>query len=133
MFHAHAFQMTVWLALGIAVLSAIARGFWLYRASLTWPTADGLITRIDIKRRQDTGIGGGHYFCATFSYDFRDAQGYRVWGSWYKNFSSEESARELPRENCRSEKKLSSGSTRKILPSTVWNWIPGPTPATGQP
>ena len=95
MFRAHAFQMTVWLALGIAVLSAIARGFWLYRASLTWPTADGLITRIDIERRQDAGIGGGHYFCATFSYDFRDAKGCRVWGSWYKNFSSEENAREF--------------------------------------
>ena len=95
MFRAHPFQMTVWLALGMAVLSAIARGFWLYRASLTWPTADGLITRIDIERRQDTGIDGGHYFCATFSYDFRDAKGGRVWGSWYKNFSSEESAREF--------------------------------------
>jgi len=84
--------MAVWLALGIAVLSAIARGFWLYRASLAWPTADGLITRIDIERRQDTR---GHYFCATFSYDFRDDKGYRVWGSWYKNFSSEENAREF--------------------------------------
>jgi len=49
MFHAHAFQLAVWLALGTAVLSAIARGFWLYRASLAWPTADGLITRIDIR------------------------------------------------------------------------------------
>jgi hypothetical protein len=98
MFRAHEFQMAVWLALGIAVLSVIARGFWLYRASLAWPTADGLITRIDIERRQDTR---GHYFCATFSYDFRDAKGCRVWGSWYKNFSSEENAgefvaRELP-------------------------------------
>ncbi len=48
-----------------------------------------------MERRQDTRIGGGHYFCATFSYDFRDAKGYRVWGSWYKNFSSEENAREF--------------------------------------
>jgi hypothetical protein len=80
---------------GIAVLSAIARGFWLYRGSLTWPTADGSITRIDIERRPDAGIGGGHYFCATFSYDFRDAKGCRVWGSWYKKFSSEENAREF--------------------------------------
>ena len=95
MFRAHPFQMTVWLALVMAVLSAMARGFWLYRASLTWPTADGLITRIDIERRQDTGIGGGHCFCATFSYDFRDAKGGRVWGSWYKNFSREETAREF--------------------------------------
>ena len=132
MFRAHAFQMTVWLALGIAVLSAIARGFWLYRGSLTWPTADGSITRIDIERRPDAGIGGGHYFCATFSYDFRDAKGCRV-EVGIKIFQVKKTLVNLPRENCPSEKKLSSRSTRKILPSTVWNWIPGPTLATGQP
>src|SRR6266403_2530387 len=110
MFRAHAFQLAVWLALGIAVLSAIARGFWLYRASLTWPTADGLITRIDMERRQDTGIGGGHYFCATFSYDFRDAKGYRVWGKLaHKNFSSEENTRQFAARELPVGKKLSSG------------------------
>jgi hypothetical protein len=76
MFPAHASQMAVWPAQGIAVLSAIACGFWLYRASLAWPAADGLITRMDVERRQDTGIGGGHYFCATFSHDFRNAKGF---------------------------------------------------------
>jgi hypothetical protein len=95
MFRAHEFQMVVWLALGLAMLSAIARGFWLYRASLNWPTADGVVTRIDVEPRQSSGISDGHYFCATFSYDFRDAKGNRVWGSWYKNFSSEENAREF--------------------------------------
>jgi hypothetical protein len=32
-----------WLALGLALIAAMARGFWLYRASLTWPTADGVV------------------------------------------------------------------------------------------
>jgi hypothetical protein len=43
---------STWLVgLGLALIAAvIARGFWLYRASLTWPTADGVITRIDIER-----------------------------------------------------------------------------------
>jgi hypothetical protein len=87
---------TVWLlALGLALISAIARGFWLYRSSLTWPTADGVITRIGIERQQDSAIYGGHYFCATFSYDFRDPAGRRVCGSWYKNFSTEDDAREF--------------------------------------
>jgi len=66
----------LWLALGLAVVTAIGRGFWLYRASLTWPTADGVITRLDVDRQRDTN--GGHYFRATFSYDFRDPQGHRV-------------------------------------------------------
>jgi hypothetical protein len=95
MFRAPEFQMAVWLALGLAMLPAIARGFWLYRASLNWPTADGVVTRIDVERRQASGISDGYYFCATFSYDFCDAKGNRVWGSWYKNFSSEENAREF--------------------------------------
>jgi hypothetical protein len=85
----------LWLALGLAMLSAIARGFWLYRASLNWPTADGVVTRIDVERRQASGTSDGYYFCATFSYDFCDAKGNRVCGSWYKNFSSEENAREF--------------------------------------
>jgi len=39
MYRAHEFQTVGLLALGLAVISAIARGFWLYRASLTM--ADG--------------------------------------------------------------------------------------------
>jgi len=63
----------LWLALGLAVVTATGRGFWLYRASLTWPTADGVITRIDVDRQRDTN--GGHYFRATFSCEFRGPQG----------------------------------------------------------
>ncbi|HSC46232.1 MAG TPA: DUF3592 domain-containing protein [Candidatus Acidoferrum sp.] len=80
---------------GAAIAGVVGRGFWLYRASLTWPTADGVITRIDIERKYGTGRSGGHYFCATFTYDFRDARGQRVSGSWYKNFSTEADAREF--------------------------------------
>ena len=93
MYRAQEFQTIGLLALGLAAISAIARGFWLYRASLTWPTADGVITRIDIERRRDAS--GGHYFCATFSYDFHDPAANRLNGSWYKNFSSEEEARQF--------------------------------------
>jgi len=89
-----------------------------------WP-AQGIF-----ERRQDTGIGGGHHFCATFSHDFRNAKGFSMWGSWHKNFSTEETARELAARELPVEKKLSSGSTRKLLPSAVWNWIPGPALAT---
>ena len=93
MHRAQEFQTIGLLALGLAAISAIARGFWLYRASLTWPTADGVITRIDIERCRDASIHGGHYFCATFSYDFHDPAANRLYGSWYKNFSNEEEAR----------------------------------------
>lgn len=93
---AYEVQTTVWLLpLGFALIVAIARGFWLYRASLTWPTADGVITRIDLQRLGDAHIHGGHYFRATFSYDFPGPAGNRMFGSWYKNFSSEEDAREF--------------------------------------
>ena len=103
MYRAQELQTIGWLALSLALISAIARGFLLYRASLTWPTADGVITRIDIERCRDASIHGGHYFCATFSYDFRDPAGNRLYGSWYKNFSSEEEAREF------SERELAVG------------------------
>jgi Protein of unknown function (DUF3592) len=86
-------MMFWWLALGLAVLCVSARGFWLYWALLTWPTADGVITRVDVVRQQDSVQHGGHYFSATFSYDFPDPAGLHLSGSWYKNFSSEEEAR----------------------------------------
>jgi len=96
MSHAHDLQLMVWwAALALAVVFAIGRGFWLYRASLTWPTADGEITRLDIERKQDPGHVGGHHFCATFTYDFRDPNGNRISGNWYKDFSSEADAREF--------------------------------------
>jgi hypothetical protein len=83
------------LALGLAATCAIARGFWLYRMSLTWPTAEALVTRIDVERRRDADMHGGPYFRATFSYDFCTPASERFSGSWYKNFSTEEDAREF--------------------------------------
>jgi hypothetical protein len=109
MYRTQEFQTIGLLALGLAAISAIARGFWLYRASLTWPTADGVITRIDIERRWDASIHGGHYFCATFSYDFRNPAANRLYGSWYKNFSSDEEARQLSRTSGVKEKRKSPG------------------------
>src|SRR5262245_60241074 len=66
----HMKGIAMWLALSgiaLAVAAAIARGFWLYRASLTWLTADGTITRLDVERKH---ASSGHFFLATFSYDF---------------------------------------------------------------
>ena len=82
-------RMLFWLVPALATVAVIARGFWLYRASLTWPTTAGVITRVDIERKRGAG---GHYFCATFTYDFQDPNGLRLSGTWYKNFSSEPEA-----------------------------------------
>jgi Protein of unknown function (DUF3592) len=84
------YRMIFWLVPALATVAVIARGFWLYRASLTWPTTDGVIIRVDIERKR--GAGGGHYFCATFTYGFQDPNGLRLSGTWYKNFSSEPEA-----------------------------------------
>ena len=86
----------VWIAVcatGALVTGAIARGFWIYRKSLTWPTAEGEITRLDVERRRTAGEG--HYFRAIFSYDFRHPDGTRQHGDWSKNFSSDAEAREF--------------------------------------
>jgi hypothetical protein len=77
---------------GLAALGVLVRGFWLYRASLTWPTADGTITRLDVERQRTSR---GHFFLATFSYDFRTPQGQLFHGTWSKNFSTEQEAREF--------------------------------------
>jgi hypothetical protein len=92
----HGDYLTVfWLALALTTIAVIGRGFWLYRASLTWPTADGVITGLDIERKRDGAREGGHYFSATFAYDFHDPSGHRVLGTWYKNFSTESEARDF--------------------------------------
>jgi len=93
MFRSHDYQMLFWLALAVATVAVIARGLWAYRALLTWPTADGAITRLDIERKWDGG--SGHYFCATFTYDFQDPDGHCLSGTWYKNFSTEPEARDF--------------------------------------
>jgi hypothetical protein len=102
-----AFLATPWrVGLGLAAVVVIARGFWLYRASLTWPAADGVITRIDIDRKNDGGSQSGHYFSATFTYDFQDPRGQRMSGSWYKNFSTESDAREFAERELPVDKKV---------------------------
>ena len=93
MFRSSNYQMLFWLAASSVTIAVIARGLWLYRASLTWPTADGVISRVDIERRRDPS--GGRYFRATFSYDFQDPDGRPVSGAWYKNFSNEAEARDF--------------------------------------
>jgi uncharacterized protein DUF3592 len=99
---------TRWLiGLGLTLIAAvIARGFWLYHVSLTWPIADGVITRIDIERKYGGGSTSGHYFSATFTYDFRDPGGHRVSGNWYKNFSTESEAREFAEQELPVDKKV---------------------------
>jgi hypothetical protein len=95
MLRSNDYQMLFWLAVALATFAVIARGLWLYRASLTWPTADGAITRVDIERKRGASITGGHYFCATLTYDFLDPDGNRLSGTWYKNFSTEPEARDF--------------------------------------
>lgn len=77
---------------GIAAFSVLARAFWLYRKSLTWPTADGVVTRLDVEAIR---MGNGRQILATFTYDFRDPSGQRQHGNWTKFFSTEQAAREF--------------------------------------
>jgi hypothetical protein len=92
MLHPHSYLPVFWGALALATLVVIARGCWLYRASLGWPTVDGTITRIDIQRKRTSS---GPYFSATFTYEFRDSNGHHLSGTWHKNFSSEPDARDF--------------------------------------
>jgi hypothetical protein len=78
--------------LGVASLSVIARAFSLYRKSLTWPTADGIVTRLDVEAIR---MGSGRSILATFTYDFHDPSGHRQHGNWTKFFSTEQAAREF--------------------------------------
>jgi Protein of unknown function (DUF3592) len=94
MLRPHDYQTLFWLALALAIVAVIARVLWLYRGSVNWPTADGAIIRLDVERQRESS-GGGHYFRATFTYDFQDADGDRLSGTWYKNFSSELEARDF--------------------------------------
>jgi hypothetical protein len=88
------------------VAYAVVRGFFTYRASITWPTADGVITRLDVERIYTGGAHSGHVFRATFTYDFRDPSGSRVSGDWYKNFSTEADARDFAARELPVDKKV---------------------------
>src|SRR6476619_6757007 len=98
------FALVFWLALGITVISAIARGFWLYRASLTWPTADGEITRLDIERKRDADTSGKHYHCATFTYDFVIPRALAFQAIGTKTSPPKATLANSPDENCPSER-----------------------------
>jgi hypothetical protein len=77
---------------GVASVSVIARAFCIYRKSLTWPTADGVVTRLDVDAIR---TGDGRSILATFTYDFRDPSGHRQHGNWSKFFSTEQAARKF--------------------------------------
>lgn len=92
----HMKSVATWMVMGgigFVALAAISRAWWLYRSSLDWPTADGSITRLDLERRSSPGEG--HHFQATFSYDFRARDGGLFHGTWSKDFSSQQDAREF--------------------------------------
>jgi len=61
---------------------------------------------MEIERKYGGGLTGGHYFCATFTYEFGDSHGHRISGSWYKNFSSEAEAREFGERELPVDKKV---------------------------
>src|SRR4051794_17152997 len=94
MFHGLDYHAFLWLA-ALVIALVLGRTLWVYRGSGSWPTADGAITSVDVQRKQDGDIDGGHYICATFSYEFQDLGGNRKTGSWYKNFRSEADARDF--------------------------------------
>src|SRR6476660_1052635 len=96
MLRPHDHQTLLWVALAIAAVAMIARALWLYRGSLTWPTADGSITRLEVERKR---VSGGGYFCATFTYEFLDPDGRRLSGTWYKNSSPEGELPTSPEQN----------------------------------
>jgi hypothetical protein len=89
------YHIFLWLIPVVMIAIVFGRTLWVYRGSNNWPTADGTITHLDVQRKQDAGIDGGHYTCATFTYEFQDLQGQRQSGTWYKNFSTDSDARDF--------------------------------------
>ena len=92
MFDPADYHFLFWLIPLVVIGIAIGRTLWVYRGSSDWPTADGAITGLDVQRRR---TGDGHYFCATFTYEFHDLDGHQKTGTWYKNFSTEPDARDF--------------------------------------
>jgi hypothetical protein len=77
---------------------ALGRTLWVYRGSANWPVVEGTITGLDVQPRRDAD---GRYSYATFTYEFQDREGCQKSGTWHKNFSTDEAAkdfasRELP-------------------------------------
>jgi hypothetical protein len=94
-FHYH---VIVWLALLVVAVIALGRTIWAYRGSGNWPMVEGTITGLDVQQRRGAD---GRYSYATFTYEFQDCEGRQKSGTWHKNFSTDEAAkdfatRELP-------------------------------------
>ena len=85
----------LWSAVVLVIAVLIGRIAWVLCTSRKWPTADGTITRFDVQRRQDGGLHGGHYFSALFTYEFHDLGGNLTSGTWYKDFSNVQAARDF--------------------------------------
>ncbi|WP_109487539.1 DUF3592 domain-containing protein [Occallatibacter savannae] len=92
------YQSIVWVALAVMTLIVLVRTLWVYRGSANWPVVEGTITGLDVQQIRDAD---GRYSCATFIYEFQDCEGCQKSGTWHKNFSTDEAAkdfagRELP-------------------------------------
>jgi len=86
------YRSLFWVIPGVVIAIVLARTLWVFRGSSNWPTADGTITRLDVQRKR---AADGHYSCAIFTYEFQDIEGHKNSSTWYKNFSTEEDARDF--------------------------------------
>jgi len=59
----------------LAILDSCLTWILAVSGSLTWPTANGVVTRIDIERNYSGDSTSGRYFSATFTHDFYGSQG----------------------------------------------------------
>jgi hypothetical protein len=85
----------LWLLPLLVLAVALGRTWWVYRGSSDWPVADGRIAEVDVQRIQGAVSDGGHYFRAIFTYSFEDLNGNGNSGTWSKNFSTEQDARDF--------------------------------------
>jgi hypothetical protein len=122
------YQILLWLALALAAAAVIAGNFWLHRASLTWPTTEGALTGLNVERKRGTSIPSGHYFCATFTYQFLDADGHRLSGTWYKNFSTEAEARDFAARELPVGKAVGASIHKRVLCRKPLTTTPIPPP-----
>jgi hypothetical protein len=84
--------MSLWFIPAAVIAVLLVWTLSAFRGASNWPTADGTVTRLDVQRKQEAD---GHYSCAIFTYEFQDLDGRRVSSTWYKNFSSEQDARDF--------------------------------------
>ena len=101
--------------------------------SSLWPTADGVITRIDIARKSSGGSPSGHYFSATFTYNFCDPSGAASPAIGAKIFQTRRKREPLQIANWPSTRKVSLDSIQEVPFKTISNSIRGLICVTGQP